>query len=316
VPGGETLEGGRVRIAVMGAGAIGGYIGGRLAARGAPVTFIARGAHLAALRASGLAIVSPLGDLHVDAASATDDPASVGEVDLVLLATKLYDVEAAARAIAPLLGRDTAVICLQNGVEAPDVVARLYGAARVVGGVVIINGEVIAPGVVRHNALNHLTVGELDGRATPRLERFVALATAAGIETVLSRDVRLEIWRKFLVLAPMAALSAMTRLPLGRIREQDSTWRLAELGMREVVAVARARGVGLTDADVEQALAFVQGMPATWKASLAVDLEHRRRLEIDWLSGAVARLGRAAGVPTPFHDVALGVLKPHAAGAG
>ena len=304
-----------MKIAVMGSGSIGGYLGARLAAAGAEVTFVARGAHLAAIRAHGLAIRSPLGDVLIAPAAATDDPAAVGAVDAVLLATKLYDVEAAARAIGPMIGQDTAIVCLQNGIDAPDIVERAHGRAHVVGGVVMINAEVAAPGVIQHNALNRLTVGELDGRESARVARLVTLGSRAGIETVSSSDIRLEIWRKFLVLAPMAALSAMTRVALARVRAHEETWRLAEQGMREVVAVANAQGVGLTEEDVRRTLAFVQGMPATWRASLAVDLERGRRLEIDWLAGAVRRLGQAAGIDTPFHQVALGVLKPHAAGA-
>ena len=304
-----------MKIAVMGSGAIGGYLGARLAAAGAEVTFVARGAQLAAIRARGLMIRSPLGDLLIAPAAATDDPAAVGAVDAVLLATKLYDVEAAARAIGPMIGQDTAIVCLQNGIDATDIVERLHGRVHVVGGVVMINAEIAAPGVIQHNALNRLTVGELDGRESARLARFVTLGNRAGIETVSSPDIRLEIWRKFLVLAPMAALSAMTRVALARVRAHEETWHLAEQGMREVVAVANAQGVGLTEEDVRRTLAFVQGMPATWRASLAVDLERGRRLEIDWLAGAVWRLGQAAGIDTPFHKVALGVLKPHAAGA-
>jgi 2-dehydropantoate 2-reductase len=303
-----------MKIAVMGSGSIGGYLGARLAAAGAEVTFVARGAHLAAIRAHGLAIRSPLGDVLIAPAAATDDPAAVGVVDAVLLATKLYDVEAAARAIGPMIGQDTAIVCLQNGIDAPDIVERAHGRAHVVGGVVMINAEVAAPGVIQHNALNRLTVGELDGRESARVARLVTLGSRAGIETVSSSDIRLEIWRKFLVLAPMAALSAMTRVALARVRAHEETWRLAEQGMREVVAVANAQGVGLTEEDVRRTLAFVQGMPATWRASLAVDLERGRRLEIDWLAGTVRRLGEAAGIDTPFHQVALGVLKPHAAG--
>jgi 2-dehydropantoate 2-reductase len=305
-----------MKVAVMGAGAIGGYVGARLAAAGADVTFVARGQHLAAMRRAGLRIVSPLGDLHLEPTAATDEPAAVGKVDVVLLATKLYDVEPAASAIPPMIDAETAVVCLQNGVDAPDIVARRCGRTHVVGGVVMINGEIAAPGVIRHNALNRLTVGELDGRPSARLERLVALANEAGIETTLSPDIRLEIWRKFLLLAPMAALSAMTRVELARIRREEATWRLAEQGMREVAAVAEAEGIGLTEEDVRRTLAFVQGMPPTWRASTAVDLEQGRRLEVDWLSGAVCRRGRAAAIPTPFHDVALGVLKPHAAGRG
>jgi 2-dehydropantoate 2-reductase len=303
-----------MKVAVMGTGAIGGYVGARLAKAGARVTFIARGAHLAAIRTAGLRVASPLGDVTIAPASATDDPRTVGAVDVVLLGTKLYDVEAAARSIAPMLHDGTAVICFQNGVDAPAIVERLYGADHVVPGVVMINAELTGPGVIKHNAMNVLTVGELDGRASPRLERFVAMAGTAGIETTLSKDIRLEVWRKFLVFAPMAAISAMTRLPLARIRSEPATLRLAEVGMREVVAVANAEGVALTENDLEKALALVMGMPDTWKASLTVDLEQGRRLEVDWSSGAVCRLGEAARIDTPFHRVALGVLKPYAKG--
>ena len=306
--------GGSVRIAVMGTGAIGGYLGARLVAAGAGVTFIARGRHLAAIRQGGLRISSPLGDVHVHPASATEDPAAVGAVDVVLLGVKLYDVETAVTALAPMVGSDTTIVCLQNGVDAPEIAARRYGANRVVGGVVVINGEIVAPGVIRHNAMNRLTLGELDGRPSARLQRLVALASAAGIETTLSSDIRLEIWRKLLLMAALGSVSAMTRVELARIREQPETWRLVEQGMGEVVAVANAAGVGLTDEDVRRSLAFVQGMPATWKASTTVDLEQGRRLEVAWLAGAVSRRGRAAGIPTPFHDVALGALAPHAAG--
>jgi len=299
----------------MGTGAIGGYVGARLAAAGTPVTFVARGAHLAAIRTAGVRVLSPLGDLTVTPASATDDPRTVGPVDVVLLGTKLYDVEAAAQGLAPMLHEGTAVICFQNGVDAPSIVERLYGPAHVVPSVVMINAEIASPGVIKHNAMNVLTVGELDGRVSPRLERFVAMTNTAGIDTKLSTDIRREMWRKFLMFAPMAAVSAMTRVPLARIRSEPETWRLAELGMREVVAVANAEGVALTENDIEQALAFVMGMPDTWRASLTVDLEQGRPLEVDWSSGAVCRLGDAAKIDTPFHRVALGVLKPHAKGA-
>ena len=228
----------------MGTGAMGGYLGARLGTAGAGVTFIARGAHLAAIRTTGLRVSSPLGDVHVTPASATDDPAAVGPVDVVLLGVKLYDIEGAVKALGPLLGANTAVVCLQNGIDAPTIVARLHGEDHAVGSVVMINAELVGPGVIKHNALNQLTVGELDGRASGRLERLVALANAAGIETALSRDIRLELWRKLLLMAPMGALSAMTRVPLQRIREEADTWRLAEQGMREVVAVANAEGGG------------------------------------------------------------------------
>jgi 2-dehydropantoate 2-reductase len=305
-----------MRVAVMGAGAIGGYIGARLASVGHEVAFIARGPHLAAIQKDGLRVTSPVGDLHIEPATATDEPAEIGEVDVVLFAVKLYDVAAATETIRPLVGPETLVICLQNGVDAVDIVSRAHGGERVAGGVVLINGEIRAPGVIQHNSMNGLTLGALDGKASPLLESLATDLDASGIETRVSKDIRLELWRKFLLLAPMGGLSAMTRVPLERIRDNARTWALAEMAMREVVTVANAQGIALDEEDLQNGLAFVQGMKESWKASLTVDLELGRRLEIDWLSGTVCRLGRAAAIETPFHEIAWGVLKPHAEGSG
>ncbi len=304
----------KIRIAVMGTGAIGGYVGARLATAGAEVVFIARGAHLAAIRGAGLKVTSPLGDLHINPATATDDPAEVGPVDMVLLGVKLYDVEAAVRALQPMLVPETGVVSLQNGVNAPTVIAEIAGPAHCIPGVVLINGEIAGPGTIQHNALNSLIVGEPDGSSSARLERFVEFGNKGGLEVTLSPDIWLEVWRKFLLMASMGGLSAMTRVPLGRIRETPATWRLAEQAMREIVAVAQAEGVGLTEVDIEKALAYVQGVPPTWKSSLTFDLEQGKRLEVEWLAGAVCRLGEKAGIDTPFHRTVLGALMPHASG--
>ncbi len=304
----------KMRIAVMGTGAIGGYVGARLATAGAEVVFIARGAHLAAIRGAGLKVTSPLGDLHINPATATDDPAEVGPVDMVLLGVKLYDVEAAVRALQPMLVPETGVVSLQNGVNAPTVIAEIAGPAHCIPGVVLINGEIAGPGTIQHNALNSLIVGEPDGSSSARLERFVEFGNKGGLEVTLSPDIWLEVWRQFLLMASMGGLSAMTRVPLGRIRETPATWRLAEQAMREIVAVAQAEGVGLTEVDIEKALAYVQGVPPTWKSSLTFDLEQGKQLEVEWLAGAVCRLGEKAGIDTPFHRTVLGALMPHASG--
>jgi 2-dehydropantoate 2-reductase len=169
--------------------------------------------------------------------------------------------------------------------------------------------------VIEHRALNALVVGALDGKSDARLDRLVKLANDSGIETTLSPDIRREIWRKFLLLAPMASLSAMTRAPLGAIRAHAETWALAEMGMREVAAVAAAEGVALSENEMAETLAFVSGMPETWQASTLIDLQQGRRLEVEWLAGTVCRLGQAHGIDTPFHRVALGALMPHAAGS-
>ncbi len=302
------------KIAVMGTGAMGGYVGARLAAGGAEVIFIARGAHLAAIRKDGLKVTSPLGDLHINPAMATDDPAEVGPVDLVLLGVKLYDVEGAVNALRPMLGPETGVISLQNGVDAPAMITQITDPAHSVPGVALINGEIVAPGVIQHNAMNGLTIGELHGRSSSRLEGLAELGIRGGLDVNISPDIRLELWRKFLLLAPMGGLSALTRVPLSQIRETPETWRLAAPAMAEMVAVAQAEGVGLGEADIESTLAFVQGMAPTWQASLTVDLQLGRRLELEWLHGTVCRLGEKAGIDTPFHRVVLGALMPHAKG--
>ncbi|MBC8242144.1 MAG: 2-dehydropantoate 2-reductase, partial [Alphaproteobacteria bacterium] len=233
-----------MKIAVMGTGAMGGYIGARLAAAGAEVVFIARGAHLAAICRDGLKVTSPLGDVHINPAMATDDPAQVGPVDLVLLGVKLYDVAAATTALLPLLGPETGIISLQNGVEAPTMIAEIAGAVHAIPGVALINGEIIEPGVVQHNAMNGLTVGEIDGRASERLERLVALGRKGGLEVTLSPDIRLELWRKVLLLTPIAGLSAMTRVPRARRRETPATWRVGPPCPAGGPGPGLARGVG------------------------------------------------------------------------
>jgi 2-dehydropantoate 2-reductase len=304
-----------MRIAVMGTGAMGGYLGARLADAGADVTFIARGEHLAAMRKAGLKVTSPMGDLLIDPVCTTDDPSQVGPVDLVLLGVKLYDAETAIGALRPMLGKDTGVITLQNGVDAPDMVSSLAGPAHCVAGVAMINGEIVEPGVIQHNALNGLVVGELDGRPSERLRGLEELARKAGVEIEVSSDILLEIWRKFLALTPTAGLSVLTRVPLGQMRDTPETWALAEEAMAEVVAVAQAEGIGLNETDIKNGLDFIQGMPATWRGSLVMDLEQGKRLEVAWLHGAICRLGRRAGIDTPFHRVVLGALMPHADGA-
>ena len=304
-----------MKIGVMGTGAMGGYVGARLATGGADVSFIARGAHLAAIREGGLKVTSPFGDMLIDPATATDDPADIGPVDLVLLAVKMYDVETVAAFIRPMVGAETGVVTLQNGVDAPGIVAGLFGEARTVGGVCVINGEIVAPGVIQHNALNAVIVGELSGDESERLSRFAEIANAGGVETRVSTDIRLDLWRKMMLLAPLGALSAMIRLPHARYHDLPESWRLVEMGVREVLAVGNAHGIPLGEVDIENTMKLAHGMQPTWKASITVDLEQGKRLEVEGLAGAVCRYGEEVGVETPFHRVALGVLKPHANGA-
>ncbi len=303
-----------MKIAVMGSGAMGGYLGARLATGGAEVSFIARGAHLAAIREHGLKVTSPAGDMLINPATATDDPAEIGNVDLVLLAVKMYDLETVADFIRPMVGPETGVVTLQNGIDAPGVIAGLFGAERTIGGVCVINGEIAAPGVIQHNALNAVIVGELGGGESERLTQFAAMATHGGVETRVSPDIRLDLWRKMMLLAPLGALSAMIGLPHARYHQLPESWRLVDMGVREVVAVGNAHAIPLGETDIENTMKLANGMQPTWKASITLDLEQGKRLEVDGLVGAVCRYGEEAGVETPFHRVALGVLRPHANG--
>jgi len=305
-----------MKIVVMGTGAMGGYIGARLAEAGADVTFIARGAHLAAIRRDGLKVTSPEGDIHINPAKATDDPGTVGPVDLIFLGVKLYDVEIAVRDLLPMLGSDTGVVSLQNGIDTPSIISQVAGPQYNVPGVAMINGEIAAPGLIQHNAMNDLIVGEPDGSTSLRITALEALGSNSVLNLVISPDIEAQLWRKVLALTPTAGLSCLTRLPLIRVRETPESWDLLQEAMAEVVVVARAEGIGLGENDIQNALASVRDfMPPTWRGSLVTDLEAGRRLEVEWLHGAICRFGKKHGNDTPFHRVVLGALMPYASGA-
>ncbi len=304
-----------MKIAVMGAGGVGGYFGARLAQSGADVTFIARGAHGAAIRENGLRVFSPNGDVLVQPARATDAPARLGPVDVVMFCVKLWDVESAAEDCRPLLGPETAVISFQNGVDAEERVAAILGLQHAVGGVAAIAALIEAPGVVRHTGtMASLKYGELDGRPSPRIEAFHEACREAGFETSISQDINADIWRKFAFLAPMAGATAAMRMPIGPILADPDTRRLFADLIAETVAVGRARGARLEDGLEAKQLAFAEGLPAEMKASMLGDLERGNRLELPWLTGAVVRLGRELGVSTPVSEVVHTILKLHADG--
>jgi 2-dehydropantoate 2-reductase len=302
-----------MRIAIMGSGGVGGYLGGRLAASGQDVTFIARGAHLEAIRERGLRIESALGDARVQPAQASDDPSSVGPVDLVIFAVKLYDTEAAAAATRPLVGPTTGVVTFQNGVDSVDVLARILGREHVVGGVAQIASVVGAPGVIRHTGtMARFVFGELDGQPSARVEALAAALKAAGVEHAVSDAIGRDIWAKMVFLATFAGLTAVMRLPIGPIRADPDTRALYQDGLAEALAVARARGIALPEDFVAATLARTDQLPAQMKSSMLEDLERGKRLELAWLSGAIVRMGREHGVPTPVHGFVTAALKLHA----
>ena len=295
---------------VVGAGSVGGYFGGRLAAAGYDVAFIARGAHLAAIHDAGLRIESALGDAHIQPATATDDPATIGPVDVVMVAVKLWDTDAAARGAAPLIGPETAVISLQNGVDAADRLAAILGAGHVLGGVAQIAAVIARPGVIRHiGTMATVIAGERDGRESPRAEALVAALAAAGVDARMSGDIERRIWEKFVFLIGLSALTSVTRQPIGPVRDDPETRALLGQVMAETWAVGRAKGVALDDGLVAKRLAFADTLPPEMTSSMAGDLARGNRLELDWLSGAVVRLGRALGVATPANAFVYAALK-------
>jgi 2-dehydropantoate 2-reductase len=304
-----------LRIAIMGSGGVGAYVGGRLAAAGHDVTFIARGAHLMAIRESGLVVRSARGDVIVRPAQATADPARIGPVDLVIFAVKLYDTEPAAAAMGPLLEPHTGVVTFQNGVDAPEVLARVLGAGHVLGGVAKIAAVLAEPGVVHHTGtMASFVVGELDNTRSKRVAALAGALEAAGVDHEVSADIWRDIWDKMAFLATFAGVTTLMRRPIGPIREDPPTCAMLHAGLEEAYAVARARGVGLADDFVEATLAHCDRLPFEMKSSMLQDLERGRRLELPWLSGTVARLGRELGVPTPTHSFIAASLKLHADG--
>ena len=304
-----------MKIAVFGAGGVGGYFGVRLASAGSDVHFIARGAHLEAIRTSGLIVKSDNGDLHIHPADVTDDPDAIGPVDLVLVAVKLYDT--IPEDIRPLVGPETAVVSVQNGVMAADALAAVLGPERVIGGMSQINSVIAAPGVIAHGGtMARLVFGELDGRRTRRVEAFHAACAGAGIDAEISPDIQVDIWSKFVFLAPFSGITALMRLPIGPIRADEGSRALYRRATEEVFAVARAKGIRLPDDQVDRHMELVDGLPEDMGSSMLHDLSQGRRLELPWLSGTVVRLGRELGQPTPTHGFIEAALMLHVDGPG
>jgi 2-dehydropantoate 2-reductase len=303
-----------MKIAIFGSGGVGGYFGGRLAAAGEDVTFLARGAHLAALQQDGLHIQSPVGDVHLPKVQATDRPQAIGPVDVVLFTVKLYDVEAAAATLGPLIGPDTVVITLQNGVEAVDMVARHVGAGHVAGGAAYIVIVIDKPGHLRHTAAQQLVFGEPDGTRSPRLVAFEEAGVRAGFQAKASTAIDVDLWIKFVRLSTWSGMTAVTRCPMGVVREDAALFGMMMTAIDETIAVGRARGITFPPTLIDDTLSLIRNFPAASKSSMLEDLERGRPLELPWLSGAVVRLGREAGVATPTHEFISTVLSPFAGG--
>jgi 2-dehydropantoate 2-reductase len=304
-----------MRIGVMAAGAVGGYFGGRLAAAGHEVIFFARGANLSALRAHGLKIESVKGDLHLAKVEATDDPKSVAPVDIVLFAVKLWDTETAGESIRPIVTPATRVISLQNGVDSVERLAPILGAASVIGGAAYIASVLAGPAhIAQTSDFAQMRCGRTDGKPDARLVAFVGAAKAAGVDIALSENIELDRWKKFVFLVGLSSMTGATREPLGKILADPDTKTMFQAVLSEVAAVGRAKGVPIPADFVDAQMRYAATTPPGFKASLLHDLERGNRLEVDWLAGHVAALGRELGVPTPMCTAAYAVLKLHRMG--
>lgn len=307
-----------MKVAILGSGAVGGYYGARLARAGHDVTFIARGAHLAAIRERGLEIRSPaLGDF-VARARAEEDTANVGPVDLVLVAVKTYDNPTALPMLRPMLGADTAVLTVQNGVDSAGEVAAVAGEARTLGGTTYIATALEAPGlIVQTGDHRRIVFGEAFGelpRVTERVTRIHEALAAADIQSYPVGDGRVPVWEKFVFLASLAGFTGAARLPIGPVWGDPVTKAQFLAGCREIEAVARAEGVPVAADVVDRIIPYVDAIPGTMRSSLLIDLQQGKRIEVEALQGTVVRRGAARGVPTPIIATLYAVLKPHAGG--
>lgn len=300
-----------MKIAVMGAGALGGYFGGRLAQAGHEVWLIARGAHLDALRTGGLRIESPNGDAHIRDIRATGDPGEVGPVEVILFMVKNRDVETAAVAIAPMLGPETFAVTCQNGITAWERLSAVIGADRVVPGVARTPGEIAAPGLVRHTAtLDRLIFGETDGRTSDRCQSLAAALENANTTPVVTGAILHELWSKFCGQSALASLTTLTGLDVGPLRETPESAALFRDAIAEVARVGRVAVPDLPDDVLAVNWDFIMRLPPAMHASMVDDLRRGKPIEHEYLSGDVVRLGQRYGVGTPIHSVLYAALKP------
>lgn len=301
-----------MKVAIVGAGGVGGYFGGRLAQAGEDVVFIARGEHLRAITSEGLLVDSINGDFRIDSAKGTDDPATVGEVDYILVAVKSWQLPDAIESMRPMVGEKTSIVPLQNGVEAPDQLIRVFGVERVLGGLCSVISMLSGPGHIRHvGADPTITFGELDLRRSERGERLRdAFSRTEGVQAKIPEDIHVAVWNKFILIAPWSGVGALTRAPIGVTRSLPETRGLLEHAMEEIYSLARARKVAMEREAIDRAMAFLDDLPYEGTASMQRDILAGRPSELDAQNGAVIRLGKEAGVATPVNGMIYSSLLP------
>lgn len=300
-----------MRIAVVGAGGVGGYFGGRLAIAGQDVAFIARGEHLDALNAHGLHVESVDGSFHVDPVTATHDPTEIGPVDMVLVAVKAWQLKEAAAAMRPLIGGNTAVVPLLNGVGGPGILSDAVGREHVLGGLCAIISFIEAPGRIKHAGYSpFVAFGELDNSPSERAQALLHAFERAGVAAEIPDDIHVAMWRKFLSITGWSGLGAVVGLPAGAWREVAETRMLLRGAFEEVYQVAKALRIALPQTVVEDAMSIVDSLPGEATASMQRDVQAGRPSELEAQTGTVVRLGTEAAVPTPVNDFIYGVLLP------
>jgi 2-dehydropantoate 2-reductase len=300
-----------MKIAVMGPGGVGGYFGARLAAAGNDVTFVARGAHLEAMRRNGLRLDSEIGALDLNPVKVVADAREIAAADAIIFAVKMRDTESAAQSLKPVVAKGAAVFTFQNGVESAERVGRIVGVSNVVPGVARIGSHISAPGVIKQiGTFCRLEFGERDGKPSARTAALLEACRRAGFDAVIQKNIEREVWMKFAMLAPLSGMTALTRGPIGPVRANPQSRALLEAAVKETVAVGVALETGLTRADEGDLLKLIDGFPEGLMASMAHDLLAGKPIELDGLSGAVARLGKQSGVPTPTHTFIVQALAP------
>lgn len=305
-----------MKIVFLGAGGVGGYFGARLAASGCDVTFVARGAHLAAMRENGLKVISPRGDVTISPVKAVETISQVEAADLIIVGVKLWDTASIAPTLRPLVEKGAAVMSLQNGVQKDDILKQYLTPSAILGGVCFISATISAPGVITHAApMAKIVFGEFGSQTSSRAQAFLAACSKAGIDAELSPAIERAIWEKFVFIVGVSATTTSMRQPIGVVRGLPLSRALLLDIMKEVVAVGRARGVDLAPDFAENRLAFCDTLPPAMDSSMHHDLRSGNRLEVPWLSGGVVEMGGSVGVPTPLNRTIAAVLAPYADGA-
>ena len=303
-----------MRIAIMGSGGVGAYVGSRLQAAGEDVSFIARGAHLEAMRRDGLRVESPVHPLHLPSVNATEHPSDVGPVDLIVFAVKLWDTEAAARALGPMIGAQTRILTLQNGIDSISMIAPHVAGAQVRGGVIYVSAVIDRPGVIRSPGGLRIIVADAANGDPVMAEFFAACARATALDAKPTDDIEIAIWEKFIALTALSGSTSLLRASMGQILEHAETRILQRQLIDECVAVARAAGKLTRDNLGDEIMTKLEGMPYAFRSSMSEDLERGKPLELRWLSGRVHHLGLQYGVLTPAHSAVYRALVLHELG--